>query len=164
MHPTAGEMVAATHGRSLWVLDVTRAAADEGEYPEGGGHAVSSRQPAMRWRREPTRGTPYGAGNHQFVGQNPPPGAQIYYSLTKKADKVQLKIVDYAGQTVRELPAKSEAGLHRVPWDLAEHGANARTRPESGSWTWTEPRPGRHVSRRPHGGRQGTHAGTARGK
>ncbi len=31
---------------------------------------------------------------------------------------MQLKIVDYAGQTVRELPAKKEAGLHRVSWDL----------------------------------------------
>jgi hypothetical protein len=120
-HPTTGEMVAATHGRSLWILDVMPLRQMKASILKA--EATLYRpSTAMRWRREPTRGTPYGSGNHQFVGQNPPSGAQIYYSLTKKAAKVQLKIVDYAGQTVRELPAKGEAGLHRITWDLVRGG------------------------------------------
>jgi photosystem II stability/assembly factor-like uncharacterized protein len=116
-HPTTDEMVAATHGRSLWVLDVTPLRQMKPAILKA--EATLYRPAtAMRWHREPTRGTPYGVGNHRFVGHNPPSGAQIYYALTKKADKVQLKIVDYTGQTVRELPVKKEAGLHRVSWDL----------------------------------------------
>jgi len=118
-HPTTGEMVAATHGRSLWVLDVTPLRQMKVETLKS--QATLYRPAtAMRWHREPTRGTPYGAGNHRFVGQNPPTGAQIYYSLAKKADKVQFKIVDYAGQTVREWPTKdlNTAGLHQLTWDL----------------------------------------------
>jgi hypothetical protein len=119
-HPASGEVVAATLGRSLWVLDVTPLRQTKQETLKA--QATLYRPAtAMRWRREPTRGTPYGSGNHRFVGENPPAGAQIYYALGKSAEKVQLKIVDYAGQTVRELPVKKEgmtAGLHRVTWDL----------------------------------------------
>ncbi len=35
---------------------------------------------------------------------------------------MSLKIVDYTGKTVRELPAKGDTGLHRVSWDLASGG------------------------------------------
>ncbi len=72
-HPTTGEMVAATHGRSLWILDVMPLRQMKASIVKA--EATLYRPAtAMRWRREPTRGTPYGVGNHQFVGQNPPPG------------------------------------------------------------------------------------------
>src|SRR6202011_4836797 len=72
----------------------------------------------VRWRSEPDRHSPYGNGARRFVGQNPPQGAQIYYSLTKKADKLSLKILDYAGKTVREMRGPDTPGLHKVPWNL----------------------------------------------
>jgi photosystem II stability/assembly factor-like uncharacterized protein len=116
-HPTSGEVVAATHGRSLWVLDVS--ALRQMKNATFTAQATLFRPvTAVRWRTEPARATPYGAGDHRFVGTNPPAGAQLYYALAKKAGKVQLKMVDYTGQVVRELPAKTEAGLHRVSWDL----------------------------------------------
>jgi photosystem II stability/assembly factor-like uncharacterized protein len=120
-HPTTGEMVAATHGRSIWILDVT---ALRQMKPETLKAEATLFKPAaaMRWRRVPSRGSPYGNGNHRFIGENPPAGAQIYYSLCKKAEKVQLKIVDYTGKTVQEIPVTKElmtAGLHRLTWDLA---------------------------------------------
>jgi photosystem II stability/assembly factor-like uncharacterized protein len=119
LHPTAGEMVAATHGRSLWVLDVTALRQMKPTMIQESAHLY---RPAttMRWRSEPMRGTPYGAGNHRFIGENPPSGAQLCYSLGKKAGKVQLRVVDYANRTVRELPGKTEPGLHRVTWDLVQ--------------------------------------------
>jgi len=127
-HPTNGEMVAATHGRSLWIVNVMPLRQMKPEALKA--EATLFKSPtAMRWRREPTRGTPYGSGNHRFAGENPPAGAQIYYSLCKKAEKVQLKIVDYAGRTVRELPVKKEqtaAGLHCVAWDLGRGPSGTR--------------------------------------
>jgi hypothetical protein len=72
----------------------------------------------VRWRSEPHRGTIFGAGSRHFVGENPPRGALIYYSLTAPAKKVRLKVQDFAGRTVRELEAKAEPGWHRVEWNL----------------------------------------------
>jgi photosystem II stability/assembly factor-like uncharacterized protein len=119
-HPTNGEIVAATHGRSLWILDATPLRQMKTETLKADA-TLFKPGTAMRWRREPSRGSMYGIGNHRFAGQNPPAGAQIYYSLTKKAEKTQLKILDYTGKTVRELrltKEQSAAGLHRIVWDL----------------------------------------------
>jgi hypothetical protein len=127
-HPANGEMVAATHGRSLWIIDVTPLRQMKPETLKADA-TLYKPATAMRWRREPTRGTPYGFGNHRFTGENPPTGAQIYYSLCKNAGKVQLKIVDYAGRTVRELQVQKEqttAGLHCLTWDLGRGARNTR--------------------------------------
>jgi photosystem II stability/assembly factor-like uncharacterized protein len=112
-----GEVVAATHGRSLWVCDVS---ALRQMTPDALKAKAFLFKPdaAVRWRSEPARGSPYGTGSRHFYGQNPPRGAQIYYSLTTKPEKISLKVVDYAGKTVRELQVKNELGLHRLTWDL----------------------------------------------
>jgi photosystem II stability/assembly factor-like uncharacterized protein len=117
IHPTAGEMVAATHGRSLWVLDVTPLRQMTAAALKARAHLYQPNA-VMRWHTEPDRQSPYGTGARRFVGQNPPWGAQIYYSLTKKADKVELKVLDYAGKLVRNLTGPGGEGLHRVTWDL----------------------------------------------
>jgi photosystem II stability/assembly factor-like uncharacterized protein len=117
IHPTAGEIVAATHGRSLWVLDVTPLRHMTAEALKA---PATLYQPnsVVRWRNEPGRGSMYGTGSRNFAGQNPPFGAQIFYSLTKKADKATLKIVDYSGKTVMEANVTKDPGLHRVVWNM----------------------------------------------
>jgi photosystem II stability/assembly factor-like uncharacterized protein len=117
-HPTAGEMVIATHGRSLWVLDVT---ALRQMTPEALKAKATLFRPntVVRWRAEPQRGSPYGQGSKHYVGQNPPPGAQLYFALAKKPEKASLKVLDYAGKTIAELPIKAEAGIQHVAWNLA---------------------------------------------
>jgi photosystem II stability/assembly factor-like uncharacterized protein len=134
IHPTAGEMVAATHGRSLWVLDVTPLRQMTADVLTASAHLYEPNT-VVRWRSEPQKGaSPYGNGSRHFIGDNPPPTAQIYYSLTTKADQVTLKILDYAGQTVRELQTKKDPGLHRIAWDLMRstaRGADAGPSPDA---------------------------------
>ena len=123
-HPTMGEIVVGTHGRSLWVADVrplrqlTEGAMSAPAYLYESG-------PAILWQRQTTRGS---SGLRRFVGENPPSGVQIYYSLAKKADNLSLVIEDMAGNTLRELSTANDAGLHRVIWDLRTIGNNQRGR------------------------------------
>jgi S1-C subfamily serine protease/photosystem II stability/assembly factor-like uncharacterized protein len=126
IHPTAGEIVAATHGRSLWVLDVSALRQIKPEHLASD-PVLYEPNTTMRWRSEPARSRT----NRRFVGQNPTLGAQVYYALPQPAEKVTLKIVDIAGTTLRELPAKRDAGLNRVTWDLrpVSRQANATSRP-----------------------------------
>jgi photosystem II stability/assembly factor-like uncharacterized protein len=121
IHPTAGEIVAGTHGRSLWVLDLTPLRQMTAEVLKAKAHLFRP-NPAVQWRSQPSRGSPYGNGSRKFFGQNPAPGAQIYYFLADKADKVTLKVVDYAGETVRELQATTQPGLNRAAWTLTRPG------------------------------------------
>ncbi len=113
----AGEIVAATHGRSVWILDVSALRQLTPETFKEDAHLF---QPAtaVRWRTEPPRGSTYGIGARKYFGENPPPGAAIYYSLAKKPQKVSLKVMDYTGATVRDIDIKSEVGLNKVSWDM----------------------------------------------
>ena len=75
-------LVVATHGRSLWVLDVTRPAADDGRGGEGEDGPV---QPVAgdRLAAAATR-SPFYASHRVFNGQNPPRGAMIDYVLARR--------------------------------------------------------------------------------
>ncbi len=117
VHPTAGEVVVATHGRSLWVLDAAALRQVSADTIKEKAHLYAP-GPGIHWRAEPSRGSVYGTGSRQFVGQNPTRGAQVYYSLTSKAEKISLKVVDYAGATAATLTSPAEPGLHRATWNL----------------------------------------------
>ncbi len=113
IHPTAGEIVAATHGRSLWVLDVTalRQLSPQALHTDARLYRPAT---AVRWHMELSRGQT----NRRFSGENPPFGTTIWYSLGKKASKASLKVLDIQGQLVRELSSETQPGLHKVVWDL----------------------------------------------
>jgi photosystem II stability/assembly factor-like uncharacterized protein len=117
-HPTSGEIVAATHGRSLWVLEVTPLRQMNAENLKAKAHLYQPNT-VVRWHMEQGREGQFSESLRRFVGQNPPQGGQIYYSITQKPEKIALKISDYAGKTVAEFPTISgDAGLHRVVWNL----------------------------------------------
>lgn len=114
VHPTAGEIVAATHGRSLWILDVTalRQMASEKIKDEA---TLYKPNTVVRWHELPSRGR----SGRRFVGENPRPGAHIFYSLPKKAEKVTLEFQDIDGKKVGELTGATDAGLHKVIWNTS---------------------------------------------
>src|SRR5205823_9075345 len=101
----------------IWVLDAAPIRQMTKDALKGLAHLYAPPS-AVRWRVEQNRGMFSGA-ERKFVGANPPRGAVMYYSLSKKAEKVELKVLDYAGQLVRKLDSKTEPGLHRATWDLA---------------------------------------------
>jgi photosystem II stability/assembly factor-like uncharacterized protein len=117
-HPTSGEIVAATHGRSIWICEVSALRQMTPEVLALGTYLFKPTA-AVRWAREPR----HAGTNRRFVGRNPDPGTAIYYSLAKKPEKVSLKVVDIDGKTVRELAVSGDPGLHRVVWDLSTSAA-----------------------------------------
>ncbi len=116
-HPTAGEMVAATHGRSLWAVDVSALRQMTPQTLRAAAYLYAP-TPVIRWRSEPS----HGRTNRRFVAENPPSGAQLYVSLAAEAKETSLKVFDYEGKLVRELTVPKTPGLHRVSWDLGRTG------------------------------------------
>ena len=113
-HPTTGEVIAATHGRSVWILDVTPLRQMTAEIVFSKTPHLFKPNKAHFWRSTPQRG----GSNNRFRGENPTSGAEIFYFLGKKARRVALKITDQSGDEVRELTVESEVGLHKATWDL----------------------------------------------
>src|SRR5205823_3988315 len=62
VHPTAGEIVAATHGRSLWVLDVTALRQMTADALKAKAQLYRP-GPVVYWTPEPERGSAYGIGS-----------------------------------------------------------------------------------------------------
>ncbi|HEV8610809.1 MAG TPA: hypothetical protein VGS98_12175, partial [Thermoanaerobaculia bacterium] len=135
------DLVAATNGRALWVLDDV--APLRQLTPAVGGEAVHLFEPgtAIRVRRNENRDTPLPPETP--MGQNPPPGAVIDYTLASDVSgPVVIEVADARGRAVRKysstdqpevLPATryfaeewlkaaaslpTTAGHHRVVWDL----------------------------------------------
>jgi photosystem II stability/assembly factor-like uncharacterized protein len=117
-HPTSGEIVVATHGRSLWVLEAAPLRQMTAATLKATAHLYQP-TPVVRWQPEQGRDGWFSESQRKFVGQNPPSGAQLFYALNKKADKIDLKVLDHTGKTVSELQADGKAGLHRVVWNLS---------------------------------------------
>jgi photosystem II stability/assembly factor-like uncharacterized protein len=173
IHPTAGEIVAATHGRSIWICDVTalRQITTAARKADAFLYKPTA---AVRWRTDPGRGR---TGRH-FTGENPPQGATLWYSLDKKAEKASVKIIDIEGKTVRELPADTSPGLHKVSWNLAsapprqiaagggEPGGQRRQRAGTGGGAAPAQRPGTPEGAAPAqrpGGEEGAAGGAGGG-
>lgn len=112
VHPTQGEIVAATHGRSLWILNVS--ALQQMQVKDLFTPQLFRPADVVRWVPQPTRGRTL----RSFTGENPSPGAHIWYALPEKADKVALKIFDVEGNELRELKAETGPGLHKATWNL----------------------------------------------
>jgi len=112
---TANDLVVATHGRSIWVLDVTALRQMTAEVVKGK-TVLFSPSPAIAWQR--VNPIPFYSSHRVFNGQNPPRGAMVDYVLAKKAEKVSLVVKDVTGRTVRELQPKTDAGYHRVAWEF----------------------------------------------
>ncbi len=123
------DLVAATEGRAFWILDDLNPLRD---------HTSSARSTAHLFK--PRRAyRVYGEGDAETSrGQNPPPGAIIYYSLPQAPDSgtsVTLELLDASGTVMRKLtsekqkaieapgaqapkPIPATRGLNRAVWDL----------------------------------------------
>jgi len=113
VHPTAGEIVAATHGRSLWILDVSALRQIKPDTLKEKAHLYKPNT-TVRWVLEPA----HGKTNRRFVGENPKPGAHIFYSITDAAKKVTIEVKDIEGKTISKLSGSVKPGMHKTTWDM----------------------------------------------
>ena len=114
LHPTMGEVVAATHGRSLWIGDVSVLRQITAKTLKADSHLY---RPAtvIRWHPKPFIGN---SGTRRFVGTNPSQDAKITYSLGKRARSVEITIRNIDGRVVQRIEGKTDAGLHNVTWNM----------------------------------------------
>jgi len=119
IHPRDHDLIVATHGRSLYVLDdVSWLGVVTHETSKLDLQLFPPRPATVMqlWKHES-----YGA-QRQFVGPNPPHGALVHYSLGAARPGMKLTVRDEKGALVRELDVPGEAGLNRAVWDLRARG------------------------------------------
>ena len=129
------DLVAATHGRSFWILDDITPLRQIGGQGSGGEMTLVAPRPAWRLYY------PDQVDTRRPVGENPPAGALIDYTFkTAPSGEVTVDILDSGGQLVRHLSSThsdkvaqppewpdqivpvdtipAAAGMNRLVWDL----------------------------------------------
>ncbi len=117
VHPRDGDLIAATHGRSFWVMDISPLEELTPAVLSSDVHLFTVK-PAIAFDYRVFTNDEFLA-EKRFIGENPPMGAAIsYYLKSAPQGDVKLAILDSKGTLVRELSAAKEKGIDRVQWDL----------------------------------------------
>ncbi len=118
VHPRDRDLVIATHGRSLYVVDDVRPLEDL--TAEVRSKPLQLFAPREAFGRYPLPGWEDSAGSAVYRGENPPAGA-IFTAWVGETtpEPLKLEVVNAEDQPVwsATIPAP-QAGLHRVSWDL----------------------------------------------
>ncbi len=121
IHPRDHELIAATHGRSVWIVDIAPLQQLDATVAAADAHLFAPRT-AFQWGDPPVEGQgPGGASTgHAWYASNVPTyGAEIAYRLTTRSNSaVRVIIQDVTGDTIRTLNGSSGLGLHKVYWDF----------------------------------------------
>jgi len=116
IHPRDLDLIVATHGRSLFVVDGIQAW--EGWSPAALTDTLTIFAPKVAWSWQ-RRAIGHRWGQDEWAGKNPPFGAWLDYFVPREVEGgVKLAVEDAAGRKVRSLTGPGEPGLHRVTWDL----------------------------------------------
>ena len=118
-HPRDKDMIVATHGRSIWILDDATPIRQAADAMKADAYLFDIRG-ARQFNQANDRGF---VTDKPFFGKNPAYGGLITYYLKAEAKDVALRIKDASGAQVREITGNDlrnakKAGFNRVAWDL----------------------------------------------
>jgi len=115
-HPRTGDLVIATHGRSIWIMDDASAL---GQLTSANLAKEVHLFPPATARVKLRIGLDGIWGDHLFGAANPLNGARLTYWVRDKQDGgAAIKIEDSSGETVATLTGSANSGLNRATWDL----------------------------------------------
>jgi photosystem II stability/assembly factor-like uncharacterized protein len=116
VHPRTKDLILATHGRSLWLLDDASPIAEWSDVIAARGSFLFPTQRAtliQYWDDVSNMAQGF------YAAENPADGAVLTYYLSRPAQKVRLTIRGANGKVIREIAGSTSAGvIHRVTWDL----------------------------------------------
>ena len=119
IHPRDHELIAATHGRGIWIADITPLQQLNPKVLAADAHLFEPRT-AYQWGEILSR-MASGNGNAQafFAVPSPAYGADIFYRLGANApSSVQVTVSNVAGETLATLAGAGGAGVHSVTWNF----------------------------------------------
>ncbi|MBW3552699.1 MAG: hypothetical protein KY466_04265 [Gemmatimonadetes bacterium] len=160
VHPRDRELIAGTHGRSIWIVDVAPLQQLGARALAAAEPTLFSPRPALQYGDAPSGGE--NTGHRFFNGKTPDYGAEITYYVpaglsavaTAGADgngdagppaealgegrpgrgsapRAAITVLDPAGDTVATLEGPARPGLHRVYWNLEKRAPAPRPKSPS---------------------------------
>ena len=136
VHPRDNDLILATHGRSIYILDDITALQTITEDVMAQDVHLFDPRPAILWNGSIVSSRSV-TGDKNWTGENAATGASIHYYLGDDVSgAVEIQITDVVtGDVVRDLQGTTTAGLNRVQWNLRANPENQNNNqgPEVGS-------------------------------
>ncbi len=117
IHPRDHDLVLATHGRGIWIVDdITPLRSMTNELLSRDAVFLANRP--IQQRMNSHGGWP--EGDAHFIGPNPAGGAEItYYQKTRHLfGPIKIEVLDAEGKVVDTISATKRRGLNRVAWSM----------------------------------------------
>ena len=116
IHPRDNDLIAGTHGRSIWIAD------DITPLQQLTEEVLSSKVYLFK-NRVATKWQTVSLGRQQsffkFRGKNPPAGAFIHFYLKSvPVEKVRIQIQDLMGKFQKEITLSGKPGINKVHWNM----------------------------------------------
>jgi len=117
IHPRDRELIAATHGQSIWIVDIAPLEQVNDSVLAAGAFLFQPK-PAFEYGDPPVGGE--SMGQQAFEARSPSYGAEIAYRLTsgEPRSRVQVVITGVEGDTLQTVEGPGGPGLHRVTWSF----------------------------------------------
>jgi photosystem II stability/assembly factor-like uncharacterized protein/outer membrane lipoprotein-sorting protein len=117
VHPRDSDLVLATHGRGIWIIDDITPLRNLASDTLAKNAAFLAGRPVQE--RMPSSGG-WVEGDATFVGQNPVGGAVItYYQRTRHLfGPIKIEILDPSGKVIDSIAASKRRGINRVFWSM----------------------------------------------
>ncbi len=143
IQPRDHDLVIATHGRSLYIVDDITPLEAMTEAVAASPANLFAPRPVVGF--VPLDGYEAWTGKGDFRGENPPEGAILWVWVKEfTGDPIKLTVTNAADQTVANLSAPGTPGLNRVVWDLkpsndvlSPYGGEGRKFVKPGEYTVT---------------------------
>lgn len=108
VHPREKELVLATHGRSMFVMDVKPLQALQGKEENA---IVSFKVADIRFNEN------WGEKTFEYLKPSEPEIELFYFVGTEKENLITIEIQDEAGKPLQTLMAEGSLGFHQMTWD-----------------------------------------------
>jgi photosystem II stability/assembly factor-like uncharacterized protein len=116
IHPRDGELIAATHGRGFWIVDIAPLQQWTAQLASKPVHLFKPKT-AFQWGERAFDGQ--SVGQKLYAAQSPAFGAEILYRVAQPVTgQVKVVIQDAGGDTLATLPGSGAVGIQRVLWNF----------------------------------------------
>src|SRR5579872_2056763 len=106
IHPRDHDLILATHGRSLFIMDDIRPLEEMSDNVMSSDLHLFSMRPGITWHLANTKSF---TGANEYIASNPPYGVMIDYFLKSKPE---------GRNQIRQIMTTADAGINRADWDL----------------------------------------------
>ncbi|MGB9006463.1 MAG: hypothetical protein WCB96_12130, partial [Candidatus Aminicenantales bacterium] len=113
VHPRDRDLIAASHGRGLFIADISPLEELSAQVLAEDVHLFSV-EPKIRW----LPGLDRNSSSSNYLGESEPAGAVFYYTLKSKPKAETVARVYKGNMLISEFKAPAEAGLNKAAWDM----------------------------------------------